>query len=259
MKNADSFEGQVPDINANSKTQTANSLQASSICHGYGEGEVLKGLSLEIGEGEFVALMGPSGSGKSTFLHLAAGLLVPASGKIVIGGTEVTALGDSAAAKFRRRHVGVVFQAFNLIESMTVAENIRLPARLDHAKLERSRLGELVEKLHLQGKENKLPSQLSGGERQRVAIARALYMRPDVVLADEPTGNLDAKSAHSICELLSELNKTERSAILLVTHDPFVAAAATRVCFLKDGAIACSHPTNHDATAISRLYLETCQ
>lgn len=259
MNNADSFEGHMSDTIANSKQQTTNSLQANSISHGYGEGEVLKEFSLEIGEGEFVALMGPSGSGKSTFLHLAAGLLAPASGKIMIGGTEVTALGDSAAAKFRRRHVGVVFQAFNLIESMTVAENIQLPAKLDHAKLERARLGELIEKLSLQGKEHKLPSQLSGGERQRVAIARALYMHPDVVLADEPTGNLDAKSAHSICDLLCELNKTERSSILLVTHDPFVAAAATRVCFLKDGAIACSRPTNHDATAISRLYLEICQ
>ncbi len=237
-------------------------LSALDVCHSYDDEarstrhEVLKNFSLDVGEGEFVALMGASGSGKSTFLHLAAGLISPKSGKICVGGTDVTALGDGQAAKFRRRHVGVVFQAFNLIDSMTVEENVLLPAKLDHARIDRSRLDELLGKLGLREKAKAHPGELSGGERQRTAIARALYMRPEVVLADEPTGNLDAKSAHSICEILRELNMTERSAILLVTHDPVVAAAATRVCFLKDGAIAASHPTNHDAAEVSRLYLE---
>lgn len=254
MDNADCFEG-----NRLCKTASCKLLTANSLCHSYGNCEVLRDFSLDVGEGEFVALMGPSGSGKSTFLHLAAGLISPVSGSIVVGGVEVTKLSDSAAAKFRRRHVGVVFQSFNLIETMTVAENILLPAKLDHAKIDRARLDELLDKLSLRDKAQKRPGELSGGERQRVAIGRALYMRPDVVLADEPTGNLDAKSAHAICELLGEINKTEKSAILLVTHDPVVAAAASRVCFLKDGAIASSHPTQHDAANVSRLYLENNQ
>jgi len=235
-------------------------LKATGVCHSYGKGEakseVLLNFSLTLAEGEFVALMGPSGSGKSTFLHLAAGLLVPDCGTICVGGFEVTAMGDAAASKFRRRHEGVVFQSFNLIESMTVAENIVMPARLDHAKADAARVAELVQKLGLSGCERRRPTELSGGEQQRVAIARALYAKPDVILADEPTGNLDAKSAHAICDILRELNKTEKSAILLVTHDPVVAAAASRVCFLKDGAVADSFATDHDAAKISKRYLE---
>jgi len=235
-------------------------LKALGVCHSYGRGgarsEVLKDFSLTLEAGEFVALMGPSGSGKSTFLHLAAGLLVPDEGKIFVGGAEVTAMGDAAASKFRRRHEGVVFQSFNLIETLSAAENIVLSAKLDHAKPDPVRVAELVAKLGLVGRENRHPVELSGGEQQRVAIARALYAKPDVVLADEPTGNLDAKSAHAICELLKDLNTTEHSAILLVTHDPVVAAAATRVCFLKDGKIADSIATYHDAAEISKRYLE---
>ena len=237
------------------------SLQAENVCAAYGKGaarvEVLKGFSLTLQAGEFVALMGPSGSGKSTFLHLAAGLLLPESGTIAVGGQDVTAMGDAAATRFRRRHEGVVFQAFNLLETLTVRENVALPVRLDHGRPDAARVAELVGKLGLAGKEDRLPSELSGGERQRVAIARALYAKPDVILADEPTGNLDAKSSHAICDLLRDLNRTERNAILLVTHDPVVAAAATRVCFLRDGRIAADFATGHDPAAISARYLET--
>ena len=237
------------------------SLQAENVCAAYGKGaarvEVLKGFSLTLQAGEFVALMGPSGSGKSTFLHLAAGLLLPESGTIAVGGQDVTAMGDAAATRFRRRHEGVVFQAFNLLETLTVRENVALPVRLDHGRPDAARVAELVGKLGLAGKEDRLPTELSGGERQRVAIARALYAKPDVILADEPTGNLDAKSSHAICDLLRDLNRTERSAILLVTHDPVVAAAATRVCFLRDGRIAADFATGHDPAAISARYLET--
>ena len=237
------------------------SLQAENVCAAYGKGaarvEVLKGFSLTLRAGEFVALMGPSGSGKSTFLHLAAGLLLPESGTIAVGGQDVTAMGDAAATRFRRRHEGAVFQAFNLLETLTVRENVALPVRLDHGRPDAARVAELVGKLGLAGKEDRLPSELSGGERQRVAIARALYAKPDVILADEPTGNLDAKSSHAICDLLRDLNRTERSAILLVTHDPVVAAAATRVCFLRDGRIAADFATGHDPAAISARYLET--
>ena len=236
-------------------------LKAMGVCLTYGKGEtkaeVLKGFALTIQPGEFVALMGPSGSGKSTFLHLAAGLLVPNAGRIEVGGEDVTAMGDAAATRFRRRREGVIFQAFNLLEAMTVRENIALPCKLDHRRPDPKRVAELVAKLGLAGKENRHPTELSGGEQQRVAIARALYSKPDIVLADEPTGNLDAKSSHAICELLRELNETERSAILLVTHDPVVAAAATRVCFLKDGVIAADFAPNHDSAEISRRYLAT--
>ena len=239
----------------------SEALKATDVCLTYGRGdtkvEVLKNFFLAIQPGEFVALMGPSGSGKSTFLHLAAGLLVPSAGRIEVGGEEVTAMNDAAATRFRRRREGVIFQAFNLLEALTVRENIALPCKLDHRRPDPNRVAELMTKLGLSGKENRHPTELSGGEQQRVAIARALYAKPDIVLADEPTGNLDAKSSHAICELIRELNETERSAILLVTHDPVVASAATRVCFLKDGVIAEDFPTNHDPAAISAHYLAT--
>ena len=235
-------------------------LKATGVCRSYGKGEarreVLKNFSITLAEGEFAALMGPSGSGKSTFLHLAAGLLVPDAGTIKVGGAEISAMGDAEASRFRRRHEGVVFQSFNLLDSLDVAENIALPARLERAKVDSGRVAELVERLGLSGREKQRPAELSGGERQRVAIARALYARPEIVLADEPTGNLDAKSAQSIRDLFGELNATERSAILVVTHDPLVAAAATRVCFLKDGAIADSFDPKHDPAAISARYTE---
>ena len=200
--------------------------------------------------------MGPSGSGKSTFLHLAAGLISPAAGTIEIGGSDVTAMSDSAAAKFRRRHVGVVFQAFNLLDALTVAENIVLPVKLDHGRPDAERLAALMTKLGLGGKETRRPPELSGGERQRVAIARALFAEPDVILADEPTGNLDMAASRDFCALLKELNAGEKSAILLVTHDPVVAAAASKVHFLKDGRIAASCETEGNAEKVARQYLE---
>ena len=236
-------------------------LKAESVCRSYGRGaartNVLRDFSLELAPGAFEVLMGPSGSGKSTFLHLAAGLLSADSGKIFVGGSEVTAMGDSAASRFRRRHVGVVFQDFNLLDELTVAENIALPVRLDRGTPDASRLSALVARLGLSGLEGRRPDELSGGERQRVAIARALFAEPDVILADEPTGNLDVHSAKGICELLKGLNKDERSAILLVTHDPVVAACATKAHFIRDGRVAASFETNHDPESISRKYLET--
>ena len=234
-----------------------DALTATGVCRRYGEQEVLKDFSLTLGAGGFEALMGPSGSGKSTFLHLAAGLIAADAGSIVIGGTDVTRLTDSAAARFRRRHVGVVFQAFNLLNEKTVAENIVLPLRLDRARPDTARFEKLVGVLGLADKLQKKPEQLSGGERQRVAIARALMAGPDVVLADEPTGNLDVQAAKELCALLKELNATSPSAILVVTHDPVVAATATRVNFLKDGRIVAAHDTHGDAERVARLYLET--
>ncbi len=237
-----------------------DALKAMGLSHAYGTGaartEVLKDFDLALAPGAFEALMGPSGSGKSTFLHLAAGLLTPSAGRIEIGGTDVTAMSDSAAAKFRRRHVGVVFQSFNLLDALTVAENIVLPVRLDHGHPSPDRLASLVKRLGLAGKETRRPPELSGGERQRVAIARALFAEPDVILADEPTGNLDMAASREFCALLKELNAGEKSAILLVTHDPVVAAAASKVHFLKVGRIAASCETRGDAEKVARKYLE---
>lgn len=235
-------------------------LKAVGVSRRYGRQEVLKDFGLTLEAGEFAALMGPSGSGKSTFLHLAAGLLAVDAGSITIGGKDVVGMSDAAAAKFRRRHVGVVFQNFNLLNEKTVKENVMMPLLLDGSgrTVDLQRRAELLlRRLGLMGSEEKRPEQLSGGEQQRVALARALIAEPEIVLADEPTGNLDAKAAKEICRLLKDLNATEKSAILVVTHDPVVAACAGKVHFLKEGRIAASHETNGDPENVSRLYLET--
>lgn len=237
-----------------------DALRAENVVHSYGKSrvKVLDGFSLALGAGAFEALMGPSGCGKTTFLHIAAGLVKPLSGAVAIGGeSDIAAMTDSQAAVFRRRHVGVVYQDGNLVEALTVSENAVLGATLDGKKPNWPRFYTLVQKLGLQGLEEKYPSQLSGGERQRAALARALFMEPEIILADEPTGSLDVENARKIRELLKEVNKTEKSAILLVTHDPQMAAAADKVHFLKNGAIAASCPTLGDAAEVSRLYLET--
>ena len=248
-------------------------LKAEGVCRKYGKQEVLRDFSLNIEAGSFEALMGPSGSGKSTFLHIAAGLLAADAGSVVIGGKDVVKMSDTEATKFRRRHVGVVFQAFNLLNEKTVRENIWLPLKLDGVKSCKLCGGEtpppldsgvagggavsaaqLVEKLGIAELLDKMPEELSGGEQQRVAIARALIAEPEIVLADEPTGNLDAKSAKGICEILKGLGG--KSAILVVTHDPVVAACAKKVHFLKDGKIAASFETEGDPAKVSERYLE---
>ena len=232
-------------------------LKAIGVSRRYGKQEVLKDFALTVAAGSFEALMGPSGSGKSTFLHIAAGLLAADAGSVEIGGKDVVKMSDAEATKFRRRHVGVVFQAFNLLNEKTVRENILLPLALDGAlgrKTEDGRLAELAKRLGIAALLDKRPEELSGGEQQRVAIARALIAEPEIVLADEPTGNLDAKSAKGICEILRGLGG--KSAILVVTHDPVVAACAKRVHFLKDGKIAASFETNGDAAKVSERYLE---
>ena len=235
-------------------------LKAIEVCRRYGKQEVLKDFSLSLEAGSFEALMGPSGSGKSTFLHVAAGLLAADAGSVTIGGKDVVKMSDAEATKFRRRHVGVVFQSFNLLNEKTVRENILLPLKLDGIPYpQRPRCealaNNLAEKLGIGALLDKKPEELSGGEQQRVAIARALVAEPEIVLADEPTGNLDAKSAKDICGILKGLDG--KSAILVVTHDPVVAACAKRVHFLKGGKIAASYETNGDAAQVSRRYLET--
>ena len=236
-------------------------LKANGVCRKYGKQEVLRDFALSVESGGFEALMGPSGSGKSTFLHIAAGLLAADAGSVEIGGRDVVKMSDAEATRFRRRHVGIVFQAFNLLNEKTVRENVLLPLKLDGGArgitrpTVAGRLMELARELGIVDLLEKKPEELSGGEQQRVAIARALIAEPKVVLADEPTGNLDAKSAKDICEILKGLNG--KSAILVVTHDPVVAACAKKVHFLKEGKIAASYETNGDAAFVSQKYLET--
>ena len=240
-----------------------DALKATGVARSYSGAAVLDNFSLTLAKGDFAALMGPSGSGKSTFLHIAAGLLKADAGKVEIAGCEITAMGDSAAAKFRRCNVGVVFQAFNLLPRKTVRENILLPLRIDGAGRKefdavKPRFDRLASVLGLGGLLDRSPEGLSGGEKQRVAIARALIASPSVVLADEPTGNLDAKSTREICALFKALNETEESAFLVVTHDPAVAAAAKKVFFLKDGAVSAMCGTEGGPAAIAEKALEAC-
>ena len=198
----------------------------------------LRGVDLEIGNGEFVAVMGPSGCGKSTLLHLLGGLDRPTAGSIELAGRRVESLSEAEWAVLRRRELGFVFQFFNLVGTLTVAENVELPARLvgDSPADARRRREELLGRLGVSARADTLPSHLSGGQQQRVAIARALVNRPTVLLADEPTGNLDSASAAEVLGLLREL-KAEGQTLVLVTHDARVAAAADRVLAMRDGLV----------------------
>jgi putative ABC transport system ATP-binding protein len=198
----------------------------------------LRGVDLEVGAGEFVAVMGPSGCGKSTLLHLLGGLDRPTAGSIELDGRRVESLSEAAWAVLRRRELGFVFQFFNLVGTLTVAENVELPARLVGASpAEARRRGEeLLERLGVSARADTLPSRLSGGQQQRVAIARALVNRPAVLLADEPTGNLDSASAAEVLGLLREL-KADGQTLVLVTHDARVAASADRVLAMRDGLV----------------------
>ena len=225
---------------------------------GMGENEVVavRNASFSMVAGAFEAVMGPSGSGKSTFLHLIAGLISPDSGSIVVEGREIAGMPDTELTLFRRRRIGLIFQDFNLIPTLTAQENIELPLLLDGTAHEHSaRIAELVSLLGLNGRTSHFPEQLSGGERQRVAVARALAGSPAIVLADEPTGNLDSPAARSLCELLRKVNKELGSSILMVSHDPVVAAAADRVHILRDGHFCASFATHGSAATVSERYL----
>lgn len=200
----------------------------------------VRGVDLEVAPGGFTAVMGPSGSGKSTLMHLMAGLEAPTEGRVWIGGQEITGLSDAALTAVRRRRVGFIFQAFNLMPTMDVRENILLPFELDDRRPtaeQRQWIDVLLERLGLTGRVNHRPGELSGGQQQRVAIARALATRPALVLADEPTGNLDSRAAGEVLSLLQTAAQEMGQAILMVTHDPKAAAHADRVVHLADGRI----------------------
>ncbi len=217
------------------------------------------GVSLSVQAGEFVAVMGPSGSGKSTLLNLIAGLDRPSGGTVVVDGVDLGALGEAALARFRRRRVGFVFQFFNLLGSLTVAGNVRIPAQLAGVKprVAAQRVQELLDQLDLAEVADHFPARLSGGERQRVAVARALVNRPALLLADEPTGALDSRAGDHVVELLARLHRDGQT-ILLVTHDAKLAAtAADRVVTLRDGRVLDDAPlattTAHTAPALVRI------
>jgi putative ABC transport system ATP-binding protein len=218
--------------------------------------EALRGVQFGVRQGEFVAIMGPSGSGKSTLLHLMGGLDSPSDGEITLAGKQLAHLTDDEITLIRRRQVGFIFQFFNLLPTLTAAENLALPLLIDGQQLEdyESRIDELLALVGLSDRKYHKPDQLSGGQQQRVAIARALVTEPAIVLADEPTGNLDSKSGREILELLRRAGQEKGQTIVMVTHDPRAAAYADRVVFLQDGQIVRElQPDNNDGHDVQAI------
>lgn len=216
-------------------------LEVKNLVKTYGKGEnkvrAVDDVSFSIEEGEFVAIVGASGSGKSTLLHLLGGVDRPTSGKVLIEGKDIYQLNNDALAIFRRRQVGIIYQFYNLIPILNVTENITLPCDLDNKPVSKSRLDELLRTLGLTDRIKHLPNQLSGGQQQRVSIGRALINNPAIILADEPTGNLDSKSGDEIISLLKLSNKKYHQTIIMITHDLEIASQADRVITVEDGKI----------------------
>ena len=219
----------------------APAVTATAVTRRYGDCEsavdALRGVTLEVPAGQFTAVMGPSGSGKSTLMHLLAGLDTPTSGTVHIGGEDITAMNDKQLTKLRRRHIGFVFQQFNLLPTLTAEENILLPLSISRRKPAKEDVEALIDRVGLTDRRDHRPSELSGGQQQRVAIARALVSEPTVLFADEPTGNLDSASGAEILTLLREAVELDGQTTLMVTHDAHAAAAADRVVFIADGRI----------------------
>jgi putative ABC transport system ATP-binding protein len=233
----------------------APAVAATAVTRRYGDGEsavdALRGVTLEVPAGQFTAVMGPSGSGKSTLMHLLAGLDTPSSGTVDIGGEDITKMNDKQLTKLRRKHIGFVFQQFNLLPTLTAEENILLPLSIAGRKPDKADLEALIARVGLEDRRRHRPSEMSGGQQQRVAIARALISRPTVLFADEPTGNLDSQSGGEILALLREAVELDGQTTLMVTHDPRAAAAADRVVFIADGRIVADllEPTEADVLA----------
>ena len=216
-------------------------LRIEHLTKTYGAGEntvhALDDVSFSVTQGEFLAIIGPSGSGKSTLWHILGGVDRPTSGNVYMNGEDVYSRSDTALAIFRRREVGLIYQFYNLIPVLNVIENITLPVLMDGRKVNEERLHELLHTLRLEGRENHLPNQLSGGQQQRVSIGRALMNAPSVVLADEPTGNLDSKNSQEIVELLKYSNREYGQTLIVITHDESIALQADRVIAIEDGHI----------------------
>ncbi len=218
-----------------------NLLEVQSICKTYGSGEAaveaLKNVSFTVPKGEFVAVVGESGSGKSTLLNMIGALDVPTSGRVLIDGKDTFSMKDEQRTIFRRRNIGFIFQAFHLVPELTVEQNIIFPVLLDYQKPNQAYVEELLDVLNLRERRKHLPSQLSGGQQQRVAIGRALMMRPMLILADEPTGNLDTKNSGEVIALLKQASKRYEQTIVMITHNRAIASAADRVLQVSDGVL----------------------
>ena len=218
-----------------------NLLEVKDISKTYGSGEAaveaLKNVSFSVEKGEFLAIVGESGSGKSTLLNMIGALDSPTSGKVIIDGKDIMAMKDNAATVFRRRNIGFIFQAFNLIPELTVEQNIIFPLLLDYQKPDQKYLDELLNVLNLENRRKHLPSQLSGGQQQRVAIGRALITRPSIILADEPTGNLDSKNSSEVIALLKDAARKYEQTIIMITHNRVIAQSADRILQVKDGVV----------------------
>lgn len=216
-------------------------LKVENLTKSYGSGEAkvdaLKNVNLSIKKGEFVAIVGPSGSGKSTLLHLLGGVDKPTSGKVYINDVDIYTLKEKDLSIFRRRNVGLIYQFYNLIPVLSAKENILLPAELDNRKIDKEFLDDLLKTLGLKERENHLPNELSGGQQQRTSIGRALVNRPSIVLADEPTGNLDSKNSKEVLELLKLSVKRYNQTLIMITHDTNIALQADRVITIEDGII----------------------
>ena len=216
-------------------------LKVENLTKVYGSGNnevrALDGVSFSVEKGQFVAIIGPSGSGKSTLLHILGGVDAPTGGKVYMDGQDVYAQNEEQLAIFRRRQVGLIYQFYNLIPVLNVVENMTLPVLMDGRKVNKQRLNELLETLSLTKRKNNLPNQLSGGQQQRVSIGRALMNAPAVVLADEPTGNLDSKNSQEIMELLKISNKKYGQTLIVITHDESIALQADRIIAIEDGRI----------------------
>ena len=214
-------------------------IEHLSKIYGKGDTEVraLDDVSFTVPKGQFVAIIGPSGSGKSTLLHILGGVDTPTDGHVYVDGTDITTLDETALAIFRRRQIGLIYQFYNLIPILTVEENMTLPLLLDDKKVDRAHFDSLVQVLGLQHRLGHLPSELSGGQQQRVSIGRALMNNPSILLADEPTGNLDSKNSKEIVELLRSFNKSLNQTVIIITHDERIALDADRVIAVEDGKI----------------------
>lgn len=216
-------------------------LRVENLTKLYGEGEnqvrALDGVSFSVDKGQFVVIIGPSGSGKSTLLHILGGVDRPTNGKVYMNGQDVYGRNEDQLAIFRRREVGLIYQFYNLIPVLNVVENMTLPVLMDGRKVNQDRLREMIQTLGLQGREKHLPNQLSGGQQQRVSIGRALMNAPAVVLADEPTGNLDSKNSQDIVELLKYSNRRFEQTLIVITHDESIALQADRILAIEDGKI----------------------
>ena len=216
-------------------------LEVKNLCKTYGKGDTmvkaLDNVSFSVEKGEFIAIVGPSGSGKSTLLHILGGVDVPTSGNVIIDKTDISQLNETALAIFRRRQIGLVYQFYNLIPILTVEENLTLPLLLDGKKPDAKTVGNLVNQLGLEQRLQHLPNQLSGGQQQRVSIGRALINNPALLLADEPTGNLDSENSREIISLLRRFNKQSNQTVIIITHDDRIALSADRVIAIEDGKI----------------------